>query len=226
MPQPLLKWPNDLRFGDLVPRVRPQLSTEIARVCAAWTIVEIEIGFMLAAILDTQARPGVAMYLALSGTAAQNATLLAAAEISLSPELQAELGELLKQMRKRAKERAAVVHALWGASAEYPDALINCPPQMFVMDIIDKLHHYVEWGKDSEDRTEILKHLTSYTKNDFEQIIKRFHEFTFDVNKFSQKVSEEHVRRRALADALKRTPPSETSKSLQEAPQTNPSESE
>jgi hypothetical protein len=135
MPQPIRRQLSlPLKFEKEALEQRPSLARYIAQVSAAWTDLECSVGLLLAIILDTEAKTGVHMYLALSGSAAQVHVLTGAAEAKLSQALQDELSELLKEQRNRAAERNRIVHALWATAPEYPDGIINCPPDNFVRD--------------------------------------------------------------------------------------------
>jgi hypothetical protein len=114
MPQPLRRWSNDIVFNASALDARPQLAPYIAKVTTSWAEIEVAVGLLLATMLATEMRTGVAMYLALTGSAAQDKVLAATADVSLPPELKAEFTELMRRVRKRGEERNKVVHALWG----------------------------------------------------------------------------------------------------------------
>jgi hypothetical protein len=137
MPQPLRQWvPTD--FSNEVLTNRPDLAVGIARVSAAWTYLETEIGLLVAIALDTEARVGVAMYLALTGSAAQDRVLAAMVQLKLTEPMQVEFLDFLSEIRTRASERNNIVHALWGVSDKLPDALINCPPDNLIRDVTNE----------------------------------------------------------------------------------------
>jgi hypothetical protein len=116
MPQPYTSKSADKRpfFNHKALVERPQLATQIAVIAAIWTRIENGWGVVLAEMLDTEARVGVTMYLALSGSAAQRAVLQAVAEDRLPDELKANFAELLKIQKGPATERNTIVHGQWG----------------------------------------------------------------------------------------------------------------
>jgi hypothetical protein len=80
------------------------------------------------------------MYMSLSGSAAQAAALEAAFSQALAGTARDEFAATMADLKKRGKERNHIVHALWGVSDDYPDALINCPPDVMAIDLADELH--------------------------------------------------------------------------------------
>jgi hypothetical protein len=112
MPHPLKRWTPTIHFTPNAVELRPNLAIAIARISADWAQVEWEIGKLLATILDTESRTGVAMYLALMGSAAQEAAISAAANKMLSSERQDDLVALFSDVRARSRERNRVIHCL------------------------------------------------------------------------------------------------------------------
>jgi hypothetical protein len=84
MPHPLKRWDPAIRFAPNAVELRPTLAIAIARISADWAEIERALGDLLATILHTESRTGVAMYLALIGSAAQEAAISAAATKSRS----------------------------------------------------------------------------------------------------------------------------------------------
>ena len=85
MPQPLssyLKSKGDysLNFGDKAIESEPELATLFARILVAHSMIEASIGMLLVKILHAHARPGYAMFNALTSTAAKSDVLTAVAQ--------------------------------------------------------------------------------------------------------------------------------------------------
>jgi hypothetical protein len=225
MPQPLRKW-GPIRFAHDAVKERPDLAAGIAEVCAAWTDVEIHLGILLAVILDTEARTGVTMYLALTGSQAQIHAFNGAAEARLPTSLQPELDTILQEMRNRGAERNRVVHALWGVSDDHPDALIRCPPESIVRDLATSYQLYLVTGKKVEEPPQtFIDELTVYKANDFRDIVQRIDGFSRQIIDFSHRVGAAHVERHLLASALMRSPPADEGGPPQEETHTTPPES-
>jgi hypothetical protein len=219
MPQPIRRQLSlPLKFEKEALEQRPSLARYIAQVSAAWTDLECSVGLLLAIILDTEAKTGVHMYLALSGSAAQVHVLTGAAEAKLSQALQDELSELLKEQRNRAAERNRIVHALWATAPEYPDGIINCPPDNFVRDITNLYTlarlHIIPADDIHQPSKEFMESVSVYQENDFQDVIRRIESFRQQVRNFYAKVLTEQARlevqRQNLVAALRREPRSET----------------
>ena len=105
MPQPLTKWLPEIDFDTDALTLRPELAIYIAQVSAAWTEIQVSLGFQLAIMLHAEARTGVSMYLALTGSAAQGSVLEAAAEATLPENLKGEFADLLIKGRHLALQQ-------------------------------------------------------------------------------------------------------------------------
>jgi hypothetical protein len=149
-----------------------------------WSMVEQRVAFFLVEMLGGSARPGVAMFQALSGTAAQHNVLKAVADIALDDVGRAKFQALLIDYKGRAKERAKVIHAVWGVSDDYPDALIR-------MDDAEPVRQMAVWKEAFEKGRRLEKGEYSpvagkhmlYTERDFLDIeariislVERFHD--------------------------------------------------
>ena len=189
MPQPIRRW-TDMQFAEASIIARPELGIFIARIAAVWSEIEVNMGLLLGDMLNTEARTGVSMYLALSGSAAQDKILLAAADACLPHGLKNEFAELVAEMRRRGKERNAVVHALWGAPESDPDKLVNCPPDNIVGHVAKEVYS-LESRADvfmKPPSQEFISHLRSYTDKNFEEILVRLREFRQKLLIFSHAV--------------------------------------
>jgi hypothetical protein len=224
MPQPLRKWVPSLDFSPATVEQRPDLATCIARVSTQWVQIETALGLLLAVTLDTNARSGVAMYLSLVSSQAQEAAMLAALEARTSTEIQAEFAGMLKDIRARSRERNKVVHALWGVTPEYPDALINCPPSNLVRDVASAMELYYLLMYQGEPSPEFVSNLRVYRRPDFEAIWRRLEATEATLGTFTRKVGDFHVRRHALARALVLPPEEAEEVPAPHTSQTNPKE--
>lgn len=173
MPHPLKRWTPTIHFTPNAVELRPDLAIAIARISADWAQVEWEVGKLLATILDTEFRTGVAMYLALMGSAAQEAALTAAASKMLSEDRQDELTTLLRDVRARSRERNRMIHCLWGTSPEFPTDLINCPLDQMVSANVEAAHMRKLTGQKAGLPPEFLESLRLYKPACFRDIQKR-----------------------------------------------------
>lgn len=224
MPQPLRRW-IPMVFEPEALDHRPKLAIQIAQVSAAWAGVEVSMGLLLAIILDTEARTGVAMYLALTGTAAQRNVLMAAADARLTDELNDSFSSLIDELRNRSGERNRIVHAQWAAPSEYQDALINCSPDNTVRDVAEAYGLFLATGLQGATPSQaFVDNLLIYKDQDFTQITVRISALRHNIETFSHRVSEAHAKRQALADALMKRPPRDASEPPQGGSQTKPEE--
>jgi hypothetical protein len=129
-PQPLLSVRRDaaVNVEPITLRQYPDLARSISDVIATWSQVECNLGVLLARMLGAAARPSMAMYSALSSSAAQMAALQAAADVALSRERLELFGALLILVKRAATKRNKIAHWLWGTSVQIPNALILLNP--------------------------------------------------------------------------------------------------
>jgi hypothetical protein len=212
MPQPLGQWIDGIYFHEKILKERPELATMIARIAAAWSMIEVDMGLALAVILDTDARTGVSMYVALSGSAAQDRALAAAVETCLPDSMHATFAELLKEFRKRGKERNRVVHALWSLHPNDEKKLINCAPENIVRDVAKAYNALFASDEPmiKSPTKQLVSELLVYTEADFRDIIERILAFRMKINAFSESAKEHHTSRSILARAKARPPPGAT----------------
>lgn len=225
MPQPLRRYyPMVFRSSAVIER--PALGASIAQIAAAWTEIEVEIGLLLAIILDSQAKTGVHMYLALTGSAAQAKVLKAAGESRLPADLQPEFFSLLESVRNRAAERNKVIHAIWAACPHYPDDLIHCSPDHIVRDLTDGFTVYLATGQLNltEPPESFVRGLSRYTLRDFTAIVERISDLHGQIRDFAHRASKAMQQQRAQALALAALLHPPTSASPPDKPPSDPEE--
>lgn len=186
MPQPLRAWPKSgIEFSRGVVAKRPDLAIAIARIVAEWSNVEVALGNLLGLMLETEAPIGAAMYMALTGSAAQYRVLSVAADARLpTQDLKGKFELLIREVRKRSKERNAVVHCLWLACDDFPDALLNCPPEAHVKDLAIAIHDRIKSGSLHKARDEYIQAMKVYTAKDFADIEQRICETDAAIHSF------------------------------------------
>jgi hypothetical protein len=111
-PQPLLSVRRDaaVNVEPITLRQYPDLARSISDVIATWSQAECNLGVLLARMLGAAARPSMAMYSALSSSAAQMAALQAAADVALSRERLELFGALLILVKRAATKRNKIAH--------------------------------------------------------------------------------------------------------------------
>ncbi len=114
-------------------RRHPDLAARVAEIIAVWSRVDSELGGILAYMLKGGARPSIAMYSALTSSAAQMAALEAAARVSLSPDDLGLFRAILVLVKRAGAKRNKIAHWLWGDSPEIPEALLLVDPEAVLL---------------------------------------------------------------------------------------------
>jgi hypothetical protein len=105
-------------------RSRPALALEIGVITAAWATVEASLGELVAEILNTDAKLGLAIFLGLRAEGLQREVIKAAAQEKLPSDLADKVIQAVSDLRDKASGRNHIVHGVWGTCADYPDDLI------------------------------------------------------------------------------------------------------
>jgi hypothetical protein len=187
MPQPLRRWVDDITFRSEALSERPELAACIARVASSWARIEVMLGFLLGEMLGTEARTGVRMYLALTGSSAQDASLSAAAEFCLSADLQEEFTSLRREVRSCARQRNTIVHGIWGVTPKLPTSLVYCPPNSLIQGIADAAQPNGTPQPEALSRS-FMTDLLEYREKDFLNVIARLDATCEAIGKFTYKV--------------------------------------
>lgn len=103
---------------------RPKLAPHIGVISQYWNEIDARIGVMLAAVLGSEAKLGIAIYYAITNDGAKRAALDAIARQKLLPNQREEFQKILSEIGQRYGDRNQVVHGAWGISNEYPNALL------------------------------------------------------------------------------------------------------
>ena len=149
--------------GDYPLEKRPELLPWAMRIITAWSTLEAFMSGALVKILGANATPAIAMFTAITSTAARKAALRAAAEAALDDNRHKDLFlALMRLFRSAAKERHKIAHWIWGYSPEFSDRVLLAHPAVMVNFDLDE-----EAGK-----TPIMdtKKIYAYTKRDFQNI--------------------------------------------------------
>ncbi|MGA9868778.1 MAG: hypothetical protein WBQ75_20310 [Acetobacteraceae bacterium] len=138
MPQPV----RPLIAADFSPRsmlARPELAAHIGVISAIWNEIDKRIATLLAALIGAEARVVIGMYQSLTSAPAQRAALSAAASLRMTSDQTKMLEIHMKEIRKRGRERHAVVHGTWGVSDHHSDALIWADPKDRIVHEINRI---------------------------------------------------------------------------------------
>lgn len=103
---------------------RPKLAAHIAVISAQWNEIEARIAAMLAALLGTEAKTAVTIFLALQNDGAKRAAIDAICSLKLPPDDVAMFQTIQQKIGKRYTDRNRAVHGAWGISPKYPDQLL------------------------------------------------------------------------------------------------------
>jgi hypothetical protein len=146
---------------------RPELMAYLGSITVMWAEIEAMLGVVFADMLGTEARFGVAVFLALRAEAAQKDVLRAVAELKLPGESATKFALFLKRLRDSAEARNRIAHGKWGYSLSHPDALVYMDPK-------DDLRHRsmrpVGQGRVVAEWMKKQPKLLLYCKDDFDLI--------------------------------------------------------
>src|ERR1700730_11223503 len=99
---------------------RPELAKHIALISALWNRIDAALATLLAALLGTEARVGMTMYLAIQADGAKRAALDAIVAMRMTTPEKIEFQAILQEVSKRSCERNDVIHGAWGISPRSP----------------------------------------------------------------------------------------------------------
>lgn len=147
--------------------------------------------------MEAKARSALALYGTFANARAQRQAILAVANVALPPDLASDLEKLLDESHRRSKERNRIVHALWATVGD--DSLI------IALDADRSLHRIVEFevihrygSKRLEDLGKVFEmpepQDCSYTKADFENVLRRLQTHRNNIEAFIVKLMEWHAR--------------------------------
>ena len=156
---------------------RPGCAVLIATISSEWARLEHELTSMFGAATglnsatskDTwQSSPNLAAFAALAALESLHARIAAITAafdaIDIDARLKTSFAQISLELRKRAKERNAIIHGLWGIVDNYPnDVILKSAPQ--------------------------TNDLKRYTQKDFEQAIERLTETGSRVSNFTFQVT-------------------------------------
>lgn len=185
------------------------MAAYIGAISTLWECNEEHWGIILADALHADARIGVELYLALTGSAAQNSVMIRAMELSVEdPSLRQEFAELLTENKKRAKERNAVVHGRWGILPTRAGALVLGERNWLPKTLANLNHNYAK-AEAAGERYNPSDHYpqTLWTKKDFENVIERLRLFGGKQIGFTLKVERARNERLQKEHEARSTPP-------------------
>jgi hypothetical protein len=143
--QPFLMAPEIRRMGRAPCAIgmgfmdtRPNLVTIIGRCLLLWPQVELSLAILLAALLKTETRSAVAVYLTLRSTPRTKA-ITAAASMALSDKDKELCDAVLKSVRSAESERNYLAHGFFGTSDAIPDGLLWVSAQDKILFFVDTL---------------------------------------------------------------------------------------
>ncbi|HEY2031432.1 MAG TPA: hypothetical protein VGH20_19710 [Myxococcales bacterium] len=155
---------------------RPAMAALIARCLAGWSLVDLEMASVLAAMLGPTSEAGVAVYLSLQNARAKRDALISAAKVVLSgPEFRV-VNAMVKKLQSLAKERHDLAHGVFGVLSDYQDRLLWCSSAHFArwMTNANKTAWRLEF--DPDPHAPLLEKLCVYRDADLESLRDEFSE--------------------------------------------------
>lgn len=214
-------------FGYEALLTKPRMAVYIGAVCTLWECVEEGWGVILAEALQADAKLGMDLYLALTGSNAQNAIMTKAIEYAVQdPDLRADFAKLIAGERARSKERNRIVHGRWGVLPSRDDVLVLGERNWLPKALATINHHYAQPFPE-RGRLDIDYPTTIWTEQDFKQTLQRLDEFGLEQFRFSQRLADARRLRsppNALSPQQGTEPQAERSPGLLGRPQTSQEE--
>lgn len=180
MPQLLSRVVSNDRFrsGPETLNLYPELAAKIGGIVASWSHVENNFALLFIMLIGAQSDAAMAMYQALEGSTAKDASLKAAAENALDEDRLRIFLAVRKVVKRVARQRNNVVHGLIGHCPDLADAFVivsqrAVQKQMFLLFI--KQHDLTQNPKAMRDEATKLfrKEAYVYKSRDFDEILER-----------------------------------------------------
>ena len=124
--QPLLyvRRNAQVRFPANALKERPELAILMAECIAVWSIIEVEMATMLAAIMKAHAKPSAAVFLSIRNARAQREAITAAAEIELTGRDLEMFQAIMIVYQALEAQRSDLAHGVFGVTVEIPDSVV------------------------------------------------------------------------------------------------------
>jgi hypothetical protein len=154
---------------------RPTLAPYIGRIAAHWNELEAQMAVLLAALLGSEAKTVISVFLALKADVAKKTTLDTVTELKLPPADLEKFREIQKTLGRRYSERNTAIHGAWGVSPEYPDKLLwsDIRDSTAMLTDIMPLSDPSKRAERIARMLEQQKRLMVYEERDFQDIVAR-----------------------------------------------------
>lgn len=159
---------------------RPGMAALIGQCLTLWSLIEVEMSLILAALLDTRSDAAVAVYLSLQNARAQRDALSSAAKTTLSGNDSRIFDAVMRIHKASTGERNDLAHGVFGVVSDREDELIWCPSSKFAAWMTRANQKAWNLETDPDPQAPLRAELFIYRRCDLEQIFQRFN-FVFDV---------------------------------------------
>src|SRR5215211_996781 len=171
MAQPIhFSYPISCDFGPEAIVQRPTLALHIPVISALWNSIDAKLASLLVALLDAEARTGMAMYFSLQSDSAKRASFNAVTSAKMTKAEQDAFLLILNDIRKRAAERNNVIHGAWGISPAFPDKLLWCDIKDWIWSIVGLAEELTQDSASERFRARLLegqKRMLVFGERDF-----------------------------------------------------------
>lgn len=159
------------------------------KVVSAWSIMESFLSGVFVQMLGANPAPAVAMFNALTSTAAQTAALRALAQTTLSRRDQELFEAVLIVLKSAADARNKVAHWVWGYCSSLPDAVLLCDPRALTeyrMQVDYYNSRILPRTGTEDDFPEIPKNrIHVWERNDFIEAVERIDKLSGYIHQFA-----------------------------------------
>jgi hypothetical protein len=188
MPQPV-HHSKPISFGFSADAImqRPELAIHIGEISALYNEIEARISILLAALLGTEAKTVISVFIALQNDGAKRAAIDAIVSLKLNEPDQKRFREILKNIGLRYSDRNKAIHGAWGVSPQYPEHLLWSDIRESTLLAVDLIR--LSSPNDDKERQALLlsaqKAIMVYNKRDFIEIGDRLRAAYEELREFS-----------------------------------------
>jgi hypothetical protein len=156
---------------------RPELASIVATCLAMWSEAELQLALTLAAVLNSNTEPAVAVFLSFKNSRAQREALEAAGSAALDKKILAALRAVLAVHGSLQKERDDLAQGMFGVAHDLDDALLWIEMKAQARFLVRVYHKEYNHIAEPDPHKELKENLFVYRKADLKKILSDIKEF-------------------------------------------------
>ncbi len=174
---------------------RPKLTSLMTAIFLLWSVAEQHIGMMFGLLLDSNADDAFDLFHAFNDLGPKQTAIRALANKKLSAQLNEEIENMLKNLRKRSRVRNAIVHGLWAVSDDLPDEILKVDEKEFNRRFLLRMNRAK--SGDTDDLADDFEYdsmvFSAYNENDFRSNLEMLNQLSVLTQSLALKISKEIV---------------------------------